>query len=209
MLKRLGDDAALIDEKVLVFASRKVAKSGGDARELLHVMSGAISEAKAKLTQEQLKEKGVSVPVVKLPHVMKALTGDKSNSMINIIKGLPQNAKNVLCIAVALGEAGNAWRYVSSSNLQKYCSEASSHNVLDNWSSDSFRDTVGQLDDCGLIHGVEADEYDHEYSGDTRFRVGVQIEDVEVAISEILLTQPFYKGLVDYVKANDIDQKGM
>jgi Cdc6-like AAA superfamily ATPase len=207
LLKRLGGDVSLVDEKALVFASRKVAKGGGDARELLHVMSGAISEAKAKLTQKQLKEKGVSEIIIKLPHVMKALTGDKNHSMINIIKGLPQNAKTVLCVAVALGEVGSAWKYVSSTNLQKYCGEAAGHNVFDNWSSDSFRDTVGQLDDCGLIHEVEADQVDFQNAGETRYRIGVQIEDVELAISEILLTNQFYKTLVEFVKKNDIEQK--
>ena len=35
------------------------------------------------------------------------------------------------------------------------------------------------------------------------------MEDVEIAMNKILLTEgSYYKGLVDYVKENDIEQKG-
>jgi Cdc6-like AAA superfamily ATPase len=206
LLKRLGDDFSVVDDKALVFASRKIANSGGDARNLLHVMSEAIAIASKSLSEEQLKDTSIIAHIVKLPHVMKASAGEK-DSMINTIKGLCGNAKSVLCIAVALGEAGNAWKIVSASNLQKYCAEAST--ILDDWSRESFKSTIEILTDAGLIHEAEVDEFEFDETEEKRYKLGVQMEDVEIAMNKILLTEgSYYKGLVDYVKENDIEQKG-
>ena len=204
LLKRLGDDSSVVDDKALIFASRKIAKSGGDARELLCVMSAAIATASKSLSEEQLKETSNIAHVVKLPHVMKASSGEK-DAMINTIKNLPGNAKTVLCIAVALGEAGNSWKIVSASTLQYYCGEASS--ILVDWSRDSFKTTIETLTDAGLILEAEVDELDQ--TEEKQYKVGVQMEDVEIAMDRILLTEgTYYKGLVDYVKEHDIKQSG-
>ena len=74
---RLGENISLVDEKAITFASRKIAKNKGDAREALQIMSDAISNAVKSIAPEILSKEtdDSSSCVVKISHVMKAIKG--------------------------------------------------------------------------------------------------------------------------------------
>jgi len=125
----------------------------------------------------------------------KALTSDRTNSKIDIIKNLSYNAKTLLCIAITLGEVSEAWKIISCQNLRRYCGE-----------EPSFDDTIEQLKNAGLLSEVQRDPNSMEIDEETRFKVGVQMENVEGALSDSFVSQPFFKALVGYVRKYDIDQ---
>jgi len=204
--KRLGANISLVDEPAIVFASRRIAKSKGDAREALQLMNDAIIKATESLSSEELSRKGTQSPVVKIPHVMKAIKETGVPSIVKIIEDLPQNAKVVLCVATTLGQVSSAWKIISLSNLKNYCGHAHGHGSFESWSQDMFNDTIEQLSDAGLIKYEDSDDI-YDNSGDKSIQVGVQLEDVELAVNDSLIKEnTFYKGLVEWVREHDIEQ---
>jgi len=205
---RLGEHISLVDEKAITFASRKIAKSKGDAREVLQIMGAAITNATNSLGSAKLSEKAVYSPVVKIAHVMKAIKGlGSNNSMVNIIDNLPKNAKVVLCIATALGQVSSAWKMICTSNLKKFCNEAFGNDIIQSWSQDQFHEVIEQLVDADLISYEKSDEV-FDFLGDRCIKVGVQLEDVELAMNDTLLKEDnFYSKMVDFVSKSDINQE--
>jgi Cdc6-like AAA superfamily ATPase len=203
---RLGENISLVDEKAITFASRKIAKNKGDAREALQIMSDAISNAVKSIAPESLsKETDDSSCVVKISHVMKAIKGNDKSSLVKTIAELPQNAKIVLCVATALGQVGSRWEILSLSQLKKYCDEAYGNDLIKAWSLEHFNNILEQLRDADLISSYETED---EFSEDRCIKVGVQLEDVELAIEDTLLKENnFYSMMVEYVRKENINQR--
>lgn len=204
---RLGSNKSLVDENALIYVSRRIGTNKGDAREALQIMSEAVSIATKSLESERLAEEGIDAAVVKIPHVMKAFKGTGNNTMVNRIVNLPQNAKIVLCIATTLGQVSSAWSIISTSKLKAYCNEAAGSNIIQGWTQDQFNEVIELLLDADLISREDIEE-DYDFLGDKRITVGVQLEDVELALSEILLKEgSFYSRMVEYVRKEDINQE--
>ena len=205
---RLGEHTLLVDDNAIRFLSRKIAKSKGDAREVIGIMHAAISNAIETVSPDILSKTVLDDPIIKMPHIMKAIRGAGNNSMVDTIKSLPQNAKVVLCIATSLGLVSSSWKTICMSNLKLFCGEATVHGLIESWSQEQFKEVVEQLADAGLIIYEESDEV-IDYSGDQCVRVGAQLEDVELAMDHTLLHEAFYRNLVEYVKKKDAQQKDL
>ena len=118
-----------------------------------------------------------------------------------IIRGLPQAAKVILCIAVSLGQVWGPTAVISIATLKKYAIEATRYTMLDDASLGQISNLVEMLMDFGLLttdHDdcISIDVSDHN----TRLHLGVQLDDVESALEKTLWEESFYRSLVDYVK---------
>ena len=207
--RRLGENVSIIDESVLRYVSRRIAKTSGDARRLLELMSSAVVKCKENLEDSLLDKKSDSIPVVKLKHVMKAMRDSGEMHHAQIIASLPQTAKVVLCVAMALSQVSPAWEVIQLSQLKKYCAEATRHNLMEGVSIDALVDIVRNLEDAGLLKiGDDDDLFGNFYVDPHQWplRLGVQLDDVECAIGETLLQNKFYRNLVTYVRTRKDSQ---
>ena len=140
------------------------------------------------------------LPLVKLPHMMRAVREGMPMRHSDIIRGLPQAAKVILCIAVSLSQVWGPTAKISIPTLKYFCAEATRHSVVDDLSYGHVKNLVEMLADSGLllipnISSLDADD------DNAKIRLGVQLEDVECALEESLLKEGgFYRGLVDYVR---------
>lgn len=208
--KRLGNHINLIDPLALTFVARKVAKMNGDARLALDLMKGSIIKAKETLTTEFLDKHTCDTIVVKVPHVMKAIKYSGTIPLVNYIVGLPSKAQTVLAIATTLGQVSTSWTIIPLHKLKKYCAEATRHELFDELTTESFYSIISILEDAGLIYTPNTDpmlkKIPYDDHSEMPVRVGIQMEDVEIALEQTLFQQgTFFTKLSDYVKTNDIN----
>jgi len=200
--KRLGVNSCLIDKIAMTLLCRKVAKGSGDARSVLSIIANAIFEFKETLSDEEKAQKGVDAPVLKMMHMVKSMRNAAPH--VEIIHGLPQIQRIVLCVATALSQVSENWKIMSLNDLRTYVNQfmlRKSMNVVD---IDQLSDIISRLEDASLVLAGEGDEILHarayDDQGNRLIRIGVQLEDVELALGNTLLKEDFYKELIAYVK---------
>ena len=197
----------IIAEPALKMVSRKVAAGSGDARKALDMTAKAVRKCETSLSEEDLqKSTDVSYPIVELPHMMRSIREGLGMKHADAITALPQAAKIVLCVAVALSTVSPAWKVIKMKDLKKYCAEASRHGLMERLNIDHLFDIVQMLSDSGLLLSGDGCDFRYAiYSMDIHeipLMLGVQLDDVECALEKTLLTEPFYKSMVEYVKKN-------
>jgi len=201
--QRLGKH--VVDHKALQLISRRVAASSGDARRALEITSNAVGKCLDLLKPEELdtevKYNDERMPLVKLPHMMRAIREAMPMRHADVISGLPQAAKVILCIAVSLGQAWGPTAEISISTLKKYCVEATRHAVMDELGPGHVITLVDMLIDSGLLVTDNNSHHFNANDANPKLKIGVQLDDVEIALEESLLKEGgFYRSLVDYVK---------
>mmetsp|Transcript_34260 Transcript_34260/g.70138 ORF Transcript_34260/g.70138 Transcript_34260/m.70138 type:complete len:824 (-) Transcript_34260:418-2889(-) len=199
--KRIG--TKIVDTKALQLIAKRVAVSTGDARKALEITSNAVDNALDACAVKWLEEvEADSYPLVKLPQMMRAIREGMPTRHSENIRGLPQAAKVILCIAVSLGKVWGPTAAVSIATLKKYAVQATQHAMLDEASLGQITNLVEMLMDSGLLttdHDgcFNFNENDHS----SRLCIAVQLDDVEIALEKSLLEESsFYRSLVDYVK---------
>lgn len=211
VLRRLGTNKVLIEEKAIEYATKKISKSNGDARAVLDLFSKALQKCKMGLSQEMMNSTNVEEPVLKMVHVLQALRNAGVNlSIVDLIKSLPQKVKTLLCVASAINQVSDSWKDIPLAKLKSYCHRAVQHGLMDDLSLESFTGMVQRLEDDGLFCTGQVDEFAFSSHYDVDFmertiRVGAQLEDVECAIEETLLQNNFYKGIVENIKKMGIE----
>ena len=199
--KRIGKK--IVDTKALQLIAKRVAASTGDARKALEITSNAVDKALDACTEKWLEEvEADSYPLVKMPQMMRAIREGMPTRHEEIIRGLPQAAKVILCIAVSLGKVWGPTAAVSIATLKKYACQATQHAMLDEASLGQITNLVEMLMDSGLLttdHDGCFNFNANDHS--SRLHIGVQLDDVEIALEKSLLEESsFYRSLVDYVK---------
>jgi cell division control protein 6 len=184
--------------------SRRVATSSGDARRALEITSNAVGKCYDQMKADDLdailQYNDQRMPLVKLPHMMRAIREAMPMRHADVISGLPQAAKVILCIAVSLGQVWGPTAKISISTLKKYCVEATKHAVMDELGPGHVMNLVEMLMDSGLLV-VDDNHHFNPNDANSKLKIGVQLEDVEIALEESLLKEGgFYRSLVDYVK---------
>lgn len=201
--QRIGKN--VIDHKALQLISRRVAASSGDARRALEITSNAVSKCLDLLNGINLDTKvkyndKQHMPLVKLPHMMRAIRETMPMRHTDMISGLPQAAKVILCIAVSLSQVWGPTAKISIYTLKKYCVEATHHALMDEVGPGHIASLVEMLVDSGLL----VTDISHNFNpndANSKLKIGVQLDDVEIALEESLLKEGgFYRSLVDYVK---------
>jgi cell division control protein 6 len=200
--QRLGKH--VVDHKALQLISRRVATSSGDARRALEITSNAVGKCIDQLKDEDLEAivqyDDQRMPLVKLPHMMRAIREAMPMRHADVISGLPQSAKVILCIAVSLGQVWGPTAKISISTLKKYCVEATKHAIMDELGPGHVMSLVEMLMDSGLLI-VDDNHHFNPNDANSKLKIGVQLDDVEIALEESLLREGcFYRSLVDYVK---------
>ena len=196
----------IIAEPAIKMVSRKVAAGSGDARKALDMTAQAVRKCETDLSVEQQRKSGDDVvyPIVKLPHMMRSIREGMGMRHTDAIMSMPQAAKIVLCVAVALSTVSPAWKIIRMKDLKKYCAEASRHGLMERLNIDHLFDIVQMLSDSGLL--LSGDGNDLRYSAyqmdvhEIPLMLGVQLDDVECALEKTLMNEPFYKNMVSYVK---------
>ena len=210
MEQRLG--TSIVDRKALELISRKVAASSGDARRALEITSNAVGKSidqlsEGKLSMNVLPDDEEVMPLVKLPHMMRAIREGMPMRHADVIAGLPQAAKVILCIAVSLSQVWGPTAEISISVLKKYCVEATHHAIMDEMSLGHVQNLVEMLIDSGLLLIDNSGGSFNAHDVNAKLKIGVQLDDVEIALEESLLKEGgFYRSLVDYVKRECRDQ---
>ncbi len=184
--------------------SRRVATSSGDARRALEITSKAVEKCIDQLSSEILNEimefNDQRMPLVKLPHMMRAIREAMPMRHADVISGLPQSAKVILCIAVSLGQVWGPTAKISITTLKNYCVEATKHAIMDELGPGHVMSLVEMLIDSGLLK-VDDNLRFNPNDTNSKLKIGVQFDDVEIALEESLLREgSFYRSLVDYVK---------
>jgi cell division control protein 6 len=184
--------------------SRRVAASSGDARRALEITSNAVGKCLDLLKAEDLdadvKYNDERMPLVKLPHMMRAIREAMPMRHADVISGLPQAAKVILCIAVSLGQVWGPTAKISIFTLKKYCVEATKHAIMDELGPGHVMSLVEMLIDSGLLVTDNSHHFNPN-DANSKLKIGVQLDDVEIALEESLLNEGgFYRSLVDYVK---------
>ena len=198
----------IIAEPAIKMVSRKVAAGSGDARKALDMTAQAVRKCETDLSVDQLGRSGDDIvyPIVKLPHMMRSIREGLGMKHTDAIMSMPQAAKIVLCVAVALSTVSPAWKIIKMKDLKKYCAEASRHGLMERLNIDHLFDIVQMLSDSGLLlSGNGSDLRYAAYQMDVHeipLMLGVQLDDVECALERTLMNEPFYKGMVNYVKKN-------
>jgi len=100
------------------------------------------------------------MPLVKLPHMMRAIREAMPMRHNDVIAGLPQAAKVVLCIAVSLSQVWGPTAELSISTLKKYCIEATYHAIMDELGVGHISFLVEMLIDSGLLVAGNRDQFD-------------------------------------------------
>jgi len=198
--KRIGKK--IVDTKALQLIAKRVAASTGDARKALEITSNAVDKALDACSEKWLEEVNDDCyPLVKLPQMMRAIREGMPTRHEEVIRGLPQAAKVILCIAVSLGKVWGPTAAVSIAALRRYAAQATQHSMLDGASIGQISNLVEMLMDSGLLTADHDGFYFNANDPSSRLHLGVQLEDVEIALEKTLLGESsFYRGLVDYVK---------
>ena len=139
------------------------------------------------------------MPLVKIPNMMRAVRAMMATKHTDIIRGLPQAAKVVLCIAVSLSQVWGPTAEISVSMLKNYCIQAMHHSVMDEMNIGHVLHLVEMLVDSELL--VTGNNRHSDVHHNTKLKIGVQLDDVENALEESLLKEGgFYCQLMDYVR---------
>ena len=208
--QRLGSN--IVDQKALQLISRRVAASNGDVRRALEITSNAVGKCMHLTSKEKLDMEvafdGECMPLVKLPHMMRAIKEGMPMGHANVICSLPHAAKVVLCVAVSLSQVWSPTSEISISVLKKYCVEATHHAIMDELSLGHVMSLVEMLLDARLLMPGNSGQF-NPHDPNAKIKIGVQLDDVEIALEQSLLKEGgFYKCLVDYVK-RETDREGV
>ena len=200
--QRLGKN--VVDPKALQLISRRVAASTGDARRALEITSNAVGKCADSLTDDKLdmtvEADDKCMPLVKLPHMMRAIREAMPMRHTDVIGSLPQAAKVILCIAVSLSQVWGPTAEISMSTLKNYCIQATHHSIMDELGVGQIMNLCVMLIDSGLLLTGNSGNFD-PHNASSKLKIGVQLDDVEIALEQSLLKEGgFYQGLVNYVK---------
>ena len=200
--QRVGNN--VIGLKVLQLISRRVAAGTGDARCALKIASNAAGKCIDMMSDDKLETKvkpdDECMPLVKLPHVMRAIKEGMPMPHDEVIAGLPQAAKVILCICVSLSQVWGPTAEINIPTLKKYCVEATQHTIMDELGLGHIMNLAEMLVDAGLLVTGNRRGFNKQ-NPNAKLKIGIQLEEVEIALEETLLKEGgFYASLVEYVK---------
>jgi len=202
VVDRIGD--SIVDVKALEYASKKVANSRGDAREMFDLVTKAADEClKTEHYSNEVKEG--RKPAVTIRHMMKAIKSTIPE-YADRINNLPEVAKTCLCVAVTISKTCSStpftFRY-----LRKYCSEAARQLMSTDIDVDQFMTLFQNLIDQGLLTFGSDEAHDVNGLGPEVLlgkpvHFGLQLQEVESAIEDLMDEKPFYGKLEKHIKEN-------
>ena len=185
--------------------SRKVAELNGDMSKALEVTSNAVDKCRALLgiERQSMNVEDDQLPLVKLPHMRRAIRESMQVRHVDNINGLPKAAQVILCICVTMSQVLGPTAAISVPDLRTCCRKATHHAIMDELGPGDIKCLVETLADTGLLlHDIHCGSFHfNPYDIHAKLKVGIQLDDVEIALEETLLTEgSFYQGVANYVK---------
>jgi hypothetical protein len=203
---RIGEN--IVHTKALEFVASKVSESSGDARKMLELVASAVDKCLEGLSPDRRSAAWLHEPIVTVKHMI-AANRDTIPKIVETIQYLPQMAQVVLCVAVAVNEAGSFGGTIKLGLVKKYCAEASwkFFDFHETVSDDSFKTLVQQLFDADLMLSgtTDASPFNPSTCSMTRLQeqpvaLGVSLQDLESAVEKTLFDQEFYRSLREEVR---------
>jgi hypothetical protein len=187
----------VVDPKVVAYIASQVSATSGNAQKCLLLVAKAI-ELCLKKGPSAFLESIVLGPVVKMPHAMMAIR--ESNIRItDVIDALPAYQKYTLVVGVHLSQECRKTKPIQFGELKTRALAA--FGFLPNLDSvitlEDFRDIMENLVDAGLL---KVDGFDYLTPIGVlltrKVHFDLQLEDVESALEQTVLQEPFYKGML-------------
>ena len=186
----------------LEFIAKKVEQNTGDARSALEMTVKAIERRLSAVRDGCSMPADQNAPLVTMADVMPAVK--KSNTKIaETIEGLPVMGKAILCVLTTLARSGS--KSTTLGKLKRFASDAMSESQQEEvLTLDDFKALVETLTDTGLLE-IGGSMNSNMGVGNLQMMpisLGLQLEDVEVAIANGLGKERFYKNLCEFTKNN-------
>ena len=202
MKHRIG--TSIVDAKAMEMIASKVAATSGDARKALESAARACDMCRRKMPANKLDLPPESLPLVKIPHARMAIRENNMKSS-ELIEALPRVAKAVLVIAVQLARNINSRnddypRPLTLGQVRAYCMDAFPSDPFFEDISD-IKSTLEILVDSGLLQLSAIDKKRFSQASSLMalsmvpIQLDLQLEDVESAVEDDLLKQPFYERI--------------
>lgn len=197
----------VMEPSAIEYVAKTVAGSGGDARKALEMASKAITNCLDELTENSL----ASTPhnLVKLKHVL-ALTTTQSKHYNEIIQGLPEDGKAVLCVLCVLSKTD--FTRTTLRALRRFVAECMDEaaNGFELSSFADFRLIMETLENSSLIRLGSNTGKNYKLPDNptltellnTPICIGTQASDIEKAIQAELGKNRFYAGLMAQTEKN-------
>jgi Cdc6-like AAA superfamily ATPase len=188
--------------KALEFIAMKVEQNTGDARMVLEMTAKAIERRLSVVRDGGQLPSNQDAPLVTIADVMPAVR--KSNTKIaETIEHLPAMGKATLCVLATLARVrANS---TTLGKLKRFVSEAMSENHQDELLTlEDFKALLETLADTGLL-SVGGSGRANQGMGSLQMMpicMGLQLEDVDIAISNGIGKERFYENLCEYTKKN-------
>jgi hypothetical protein len=203
MQHRVG--TSIVDVKAMEMIASKVAATSGDARKALECTARAVELCRRKLPANTLDLPPDALPLVKIPHARMAIR-ENNTKYTDLIEGLPRVAKAVLVIAVQLarnlkGKDDDEQETLTLGKLRYYCMDAFPSDPFFEDISD-IKGTLETLVDAGLLQLSVIDKKRFSQASSllalarVPIQLDLQLEDVESAVEDDLLKQPFYESIL-------------
>jgi Cdc6-like AAA superfamily ATPase len=197
-LSKIGN--SVVDEAAIRLLSKSVAQSSGDARKFLEILSRAISERLDAMDEKDLNaihEK----PVLKPPHILKTSKASVLKTK-DMLESAPAYEKHVLCLCVHLAKMIGS-RLLPLRTLLSICQDA--YEIFDVSGIGEIRTIVERLKDSGLLRLNNSAK-----SGDNQtIQFAQQLEEVEMAVDEVLVQQNFYRKMVEKLRSMRFDERAL
>jgi Cdc6-like AAA superfamily ATPase len=185
----------------LEFIAKKVEQNTGDARSALEMTVKAIERRLSAVRDGCSMPADQNASLVTMADVMPAVK--KSNTKIaETIEGLPAMGKAILCVLTTLARAGS--KATTLGKLKRFASDAMSESQQEEvLTLDDFKALIETLTDTGLLSiGGSNMGMGMGNLQMMPISLGLQLEDVEVAIANGLGKERFYKNLCEFTKNN-------
>ena len=101
----------------------------------------------------------------------------------------------------SLSKVCRAGAVIGILTLKKYVVEATHHSMLDEVAIGHVQNLVEMLTDAGLLIAASSGQYSQYQHYSPRVKLGVQLDDVEIALEQSLLSEEgFYRSLYQFVE---------
>lgn len=202
VVDRIGK--SIVDVKALEYASKKVANSRGDAREMLELVTKAADEC-LKNSNFSTEVKDGKKPAVTIRHMMKAIKSTIPE-YAGRVESLPELAKMVLCVAVTISKSVPSIAFTFY-YLRKYCSEVCKQLLNTSIDIETFTTISQNLVDQGLLKFGDQEACDVNCRGSDGLlgqpvHLGLQLQEVESAISHLVEENAIYAKMAQHVEKN-------
>jgi Cdc6-like AAA superfamily ATPase len=186
--------------KALEYIAMKVEQNTGDARSVLEMTAMAIERRLSAVRDGRSLPLDQDAPLVDMADVMPAVK--KSNTKIaETIEGLPTMGKSILCVLATLARTGA--KSTTLGKLKRFTTDAMSETQQEEMLTlDDFKALVETLTDTGLL-SIEGSMQANMGIGNLQMMpisLGLQLEDVEIAIANGLGKERFYQNLCVFTK---------